>query len=667
MPVHDFNKAGKFADRGCVSCGDGSLFSPDQVLGVAETFSKNILSKTLEQWEGPSFPIKNVPTKASMAVQPNAITNRMSVFWPNLERQKWYDPVPTLATKQVTKELIDKSGGIEGLDYNYFEGSGLACNPPMGPRALAGKDAGYSSEVWTTFLLGPICTAKYRVLEDLIMYMSAAEAGIGQAIDVSLQYEKINQFVQMSRKNATAVAGTWQPKFTEHVFGEFPDSPGSLEWIIYTASIIGSRFPGMQPVRVCCSVQLLQWWILDFVQRHEGQIQINLDFRDIRGAVRGYNTSFTQEGEFAMRDARTGRQIIFDTSKTPCYQLLNKRGQYEWERRHQPYFVYREGDDTREGEMNGVMQDPNPHLGDADQIHEDGSVLAELIMIYADDAFHYEAPPLNPFAGKFERGAIMPTIGTTQINWYTGVEVDTYFLQHMTDPTTGQCPNNRAKQWIAGEASTHLVIRENNKYAMGSILVQVPSTSTPLGAAPDKCLAAAARPAPIELSTAQPIPPDHCATAPEAPEDVAGCLVPQLILNVYADGSDEKTVKVTIERQGGFDGELEVDYTFVAGTALAGTHYTDDSGTITFAEGERVKQLEIEILPYLKEDEEDIAVQFQIVWDGDLCNPFGGATGYEDESETDAATMVTIWPAKPAYDNTPGEADLDCEPGEIAE
>lgn len=664
MPVHEFNKVGKFADRGCISCGTGSLFSPDQVLGVAETFSKNILSKTMENWEGPRFAIKDVPTKASMSVQPNALSNRMAVFWPNLERQRWYDPVPTLEAKKVTKELINQSGGVDQLDYNHFEGSGLACSPPLGPRPLAGKDAAYATEVWTSFSLGPICTAKFRVLEDLIMYMMAAEQGISQAIDVATQYEKINQFVQMSRRNVSAVAGTWETKFGEHQFTEFPDSPGSLEWVIYAAGQIGARYAGMEPVRVCCSVQVLQFWIEDFAKRKN--CTINLEFHQIKSQVRGYNMSFTEEGEFKMRDARTGRTIIFDTSKTPVYQLLTRRGQTDWERRHQPYFVYREGDDSREGEMNGVMQDPNPHLGDADQIHEDGSVLAELIMIYAGDAFHYESPPVNPFAGKFEDGAIMPTIGSAQIDWFTGLEVDQYFLSKMTDPETGQCPNNMAKQWIAGWATNHVVIREQNKYAMGSLLVQVPPTATPLGAAPDKCLPIAGRPIPITLTNASPIDPALCGEAPEAPDDVAGCLNPQLVLNVFADGEDNKTYKLLVERVGGRDGELTVDYETVAGTAEAGTHFTAASGTLTFADGEVRKQLDIVILPYLFVDaEETPKLQFNILWDGDLCNPYGGVTGYEDDSETDMVTVVTIVPAKPAYDNTP-DPDADCEEGEIA-
>lgn len=647
MAVHDFNKVGRFQDRGCISCGEGSVFTPDQVLGVAETFSKKILSKTIESWEGPQFAIRNVPTKASMAVQPNAFSNRMSVFWPNLERLRWYDPLPTVAAKTVTKELINASGGVEGLDYNHFEGGGLACNPPLGPRALAGKDAAYATEVWTTLMLGPICTAKYRVLEDLAMYLSAAESGIGQALDIATQYEKINQFIQMSRKNVSAVAGQWQPNFSEHAITEYPTSPGSLEWAIHTAGVLGSRFPGKEDVKIAVSPQVLKFWIEDYVARHSG-VQINLDFHTLKGQTNDFIASFTEKGMFSTRDIRTGRRVIFDTGETPIYLLLEKTGQTTWRYKHQPYFVYRAGDDNREGEMNGIMQDPNPGLGDPDQVHEDGSVLAELILIYSDSAFHYEAPPLNPFAGKFESGAIMPTIGTAQINWYTGVEVDEYFLKHMADPATGQCPNNRARQWIAGEVSQHLVIREDNKYAMGSMLIQVPSSATPLGAAPDR-IPVAARPAPITLTAAPPIEATHCGDAPDAPEDQGGCLNVQLVLNAQANLEGNRTYQLWVERQGGFDGTLSLAYESVEDTALAGTHFTALSGTLTFAAGEVRKLIDVVILPYEFEDEEETPpVQFRIVWDGDLCSPYGGIEGYEDDSEEDIVTLITITPAQPA-------------------
>lgn len=648
MPLN-FNQSGPFADRGCVSCPDGSRFSSDQVLGVAETFAKNILTKTFENWDGPRFSLSDIPIKASMAVQPDAVTNRMSVFYPHLERTKWYDPVPKLSTEKITKEVIDAAGGIENLDYNHFDHQSLGCAPPLGPRAIAGKDAAYSVEFWTNFIIGPICTTHYRVLEDLIDYFRASEDALRQALELSAQYKRVDQFIAMSRKNCSAVSGTSRPEFFQHQFGEFPDSPGSLEWAIETIDQIASRFPQGKEVRVCVSPQVLQWWVKDFSTRHS--VDLNVEFKMQKAEVAGYITQFTGDGDFMVRSVRTGRTIIFDHSRTPCYMLLRQNGPTNWQWAHQPYFVYREGDDYREGEMNGIMQDPNPNFGNANEFHSDGSVLAEYCMVFDDSAFHYESPPVNPFSGAGV-GDVMPSLGATQIHYYTGNEVDTYFLDQMRDPTTGQCPNNRLKQWIAGEATQHFIIRENNKYAMGGFMVQVPNQTTVLGAGPTNGALIDNRPQQIELSQVDPVEAKFCEEAPEAPDPVAGCINVQTFARHLADGAEETNLRIKLERTGGLDGELTVDYAMTADTATDGGAtggYTDDSGTITFADGQQFAYLDVEILAWLDSEEEPSgAAHFTIDWTGDgLCFDDDAYAGNQ------MTTDVYIHGARPAYDNTP--------------
>jgi len=619
MP-HDFNQAGAFSDRGCVKCPDGHSFSADQVLGVAETFAKKILKKEFENWDGPRFALADIPVKASMAVQTDAVSSRMSAFYPNLHRTQWYDPTPKLSAEKTTKEIIDRAGGIEHVDFNHYDHSSIACGLPMGPRAITGKDAAYSNEFWTNFMIGPICTAYHRSLEDLIAYFHATEDALRQALNVSEQYQRIVQFMAMSRNNTSAVAGTSRPRFFQHQFGELPTSPGSLEWAIETIDQIASRFPQGKEVRVCISPQTLQWWVKDFSTRHS--VDLNIDFKMQKMEVAGYITQFTGEGDFMVRSVRTGRTIIFDHSRTPVYLLLRKQGLTQWQWDFQPWFVYREGDDTREGEMNGIMQDPNPNYGNANEQYPDDSTLAEYCMVFDESAFHYESPPMNPFSSA-GIGDIMPSLDATQIHYYTGSEVDTYFLQHMADPSTGQCPNNRGKQWFAGEAMRHFIVREMNKYAMGGFMLAVPNQATALGAGTSGALIDVES-QPITMNQADPIATKLCEDAPEAPDPVAGCINIQALARHFADGEENTTLLIKLERTGGLDGTVSVDYSMTDGTATDGGAaggYTDDSGTVEFADGQQFAELEVEILPWLDEEEEPTgAKDFTINWTGDdLC------------------------------------------------
>jgi len=65
----------------------------------------------------------------------------------------------------------------------------------------------------------------------------------------------------------------------------------------------------------------------------------------------------------------------------------------------------------------------------------------------------------------------------------------------------------------------------------------------------------------------------------------------------HLNAGEPSYVTVTVTRKGVFDLEATVDYALTAlGVAVAGTNYTDASGTLTFAPGEQTKTIEIEFL-----------------------------------------------------------------------
>ncbi|TWU45387.1 Calx-beta domain protein [Novipirellula aureliae] len=96
-------------------------------------------------------------------------------------------------------------------------------------------------------------------------------------------------------------------------------------------------------------------------------------------------------------------------------------------------------------------------------------------------------------------------------------------------------------------------------------------------------------------------------------------------------GEGDGSVTFTINRSGGSDGTVTVDYTTANGTATAGSDYTTNSGTLTFEEGETSKQVVVAIL-------EDTADESNETFTLTLSAPTGGAT--LGSTTTSTATIV---------------------------
>ncbi|MGB7326276.1 MAG: Calx-beta domain-containing protein [Rubripirellula sp.] len=75
----------------------------------------------------------------------------------------------------------------------------------------------------------------------------------------------------------------------------------------------------------------------------------------------------------------------------------------------------------------------------------------------------------------------------------------------------------------------------------------------------------------------------------------------------------------TVTRTGGSDGAVTVGYTTANGTATAGSDYTANNGTVSFADGETSKTISVAIL-------NDTAVESNETFTVTLSNPTGGAT-----------------------------------------
>ena len=64
----------------------------------------------------------------------------------------------------------------------------------------------------------------------------------------------------------------------------------------------------------------------------------------------------------------------------------------------------------------------------------------------------------------------------------------------------------------------------------------------------------------------------------------------------YSVGESEGQLTIPIVRTGGSEGSVTLSYTTANGTAAAGTNYTATSGSVTFAQGETVKNIQVPVL-----------------------------------------------------------------------
>lgn len=113
---------------------------------------------------------------------------------------------------------------------------------------------------------------------------------------------------------------------------------------------------------------------------------------------------------------------------------------------------------------------------------------------------------------------------------------------------------------------------------------------------------------------------------------------------------DGNTVTVTVNRVNGSDGEVSVDFTTVDGTANAGSDYTANAGTLTFADGETSKTIDVTITDDGDDEgDENFSVE--------LSNPTGGSGLLAPTSST-----VTIID----NDGAPEPGTLDISPASVS-
>lgn len=623
----------KFTEKGCIVCPTGYAYNGDSALGALERVTNQVLMMGFKDYEVPTFPLASLPVQAAGSQQMSVRSRtRQHAFYPDVHRTKFHDPMPSINNYTVTRELLQQCGGNVAEAQLIANSNSLGCAPPRGARGISGKDRYFSEAATAVFELGPFCVTSFLDLYDFGDALDAYKKAAIRASGMSLEYEKIRRYVSMSRRNASAVAGTTKARFFDGKFGEMPTSPGSIEWILNAidSGIGGEISPGTE-ISVRVSHQLLKYWQIKYAKDHGFDAAFLVNPGSLRREVEGFAHQW-EGGNFTIQSLRTNRKVTFVTQSEPIYIETYPTGidASEWD--FQRYYTTEIGDDAMEGAANGYRQSKNVDYGDPQAVANCEGVpkrLAEMLFVYTVKAFHYEAFPTNPL-GKFIEGVetnLQRLWGGTGIEWYTGTEVDLYFLNTINahlEGTGAPCFNNRDRTWFAGVIKTGLQFIEDDPRQMMALLVQVPFEQSILEAS-DALLPADVLP-PIDLLPRPTVDqPELCDPIPEDAEaetDGVGCAMAPAKLMFMLPSTGTKTVTVVVPRMNGSTGTLTVPHADVPDTALEGTHYNYPEGNLVFATGEHTAQFDIELLAVLREEGDPAYVQFAIAWDNDpevLC------------------------------------------------
>jgi hypothetical protein len=656
----------RFTDKGCLSCPTGYSYSSDEAINVLERVTNNVLIQGWKDCEAPPFPLSKMPIKPASSQQMTGNSRvRHTAFYPDVKRTKFYDPTPNVTTYNVTRELLEKCGGDVATASLIANSNSIGCAPPRGDRGLAGKRRYYQSAFTSVKEIGPFCVTNFLDLQDFRGALEAYKRAAIKASAMSLEYEKLRRFVDMSLKNGTAVAGTTYPRFTPATYDAIPTSPGSFEWLINAIQRgLGAEIGPMEPVTVSLSPQLLKYYIQKYMRDHN--IDLNSDWSAVKMQAQGFQGSFA-EGGFELRSMQTGRRIIITTEWTPVYTEVYSTGasQAEWD--FQDYFLTEVGDDPESDQAEGFWQTYNDAYGDAGAFAEcqasPGKVLCEQILIHTGKAFEYQAFPTNPL-GQSITGVetnMQNLWGSTQIQWFMGVEVDQYYLNTINAGLAGTgapCFNNIDNTWFAGRIKTGMQLIELEPREMMSLLVAVPYTDSPIEKS-EVCLPSAP-PAAITVSAREAQDPELCTKLPAdvtADAAPAGCMQVPARLQFALPSSGTQTVAMQFIRTGGTNGTLTVPFTITEDTATEGSggsdHFTLANGNIVFANGEDLTTKNIVLRSQVRGTTDPAFVNATMVLDNDpevLC----------DGSRTSISLCFKLYDEADATDPT------DCPTGDCA-
>lgn len=609
----------RLVGSGCLTCPDGSRVSGDAGLSALETLAKNIMVLNRMEFDGPRYPLSELPTKQAQSslLGGDDYTIDYSYHIPNLHEIGMHDPTPSRTKATRVMEAFNNCGPTAVLS-NAWDMSSIACAPPRGQTGVMGKDVSPIISRMAPLELGPFCISMFSNMDHLAQTFRAMEAEYPKAAMNILAYHKIRNFVGSSHNLASAVAGTYTPRFSQFQFIDRPTSSGTIQWFMDAIDRISAYASSRDGWKVSMSRRLFRYWMLKYAK--DNDVTLNVDFASINQQVGSYLIQANGQDSVSLITDRLNTKFTIEFSKDPIYVTENEVDEEVYEWNFQPWFITRPGDDTRNGEAAGYVREKNPDYGAACSPCDDGyQSLSELILIYNDEYLQYEAFGKSPFAevGGLDHLStdLQALWGSMEMRYYFGSEVDEYFLRPLFSGV-GNCPSNIDNTWFAGRMNFAFRQRILRKRAAGALMVKVPNDNVALEAT-NGCLQSV-YPDPIVMTARDPqLGSRECVVVDEEEAtDATGYLRPACSYNLVAP-AENTVIEVEVERRDGLSGTLELDFATSAGTATAGTHYTTASGSIDFEEGQTRRVALITILGQDCVDAEDATTRrFVINWTG---------------------------------------------------
>lgn len=615
-------KLSRLVGSGCLECPSGHRVAADDGLGALETLAKNILTLESREFDGPKFPLSEMPVLEAKTplVGGDDYSIEYDYHIPNLQDILTYDPTPSRTIANRVTDAIQNCG-FDAVASTMAEMSSIFCNPPRGKTGVMGKDVAPILSRAVPLEMGPFCTTQFQNVDDLAMMYRKMAAYYPNALMQVLNYQRIRDFVSSNYNLASAVAGVRSPRFAQFGFIDRPTSPGCLPWFQEALDQIVGYASQREGWKVCMSQRIFSYWMEEYAK--EKGVTLNVDWNNLNANVGDYVIQSNDPSSVTLRTKRRNIQFTIDFSMEPIYVTDNQIGANEYSWNFQPYFETRAGDDTRSGEAAGFVREVNPHYGAACSACPDGSQsLSELILIYNGESHEYEAFPTNPFGSIAELSevdsSIANIVNSMEMRLFFGVEVDEYFLKPLFEGV-GNCPSNIDNTWFAGRIWAGMRTRLKRKRAAGALLVKVPIEGM-VNPEQGTCMVDQYSD-PITLTNHAPESGSReCVdVSGETPADPEGCLRPQALYELTRP-AENTVIEIEVDRVGGLATDLTADYATADGTAAAGTDYTAASGTLTVEEGRTRKVIQITILGGDAVVSDPATTQFVVDWTGDdLC------------------------------------------------
>ncbi len=544
---------------------------------------------------------------------------------------------PYTDTRQLLTACHDhRSKGLSASTNGNAEG----CNPSIdGPMPVLGTE-GYSRRGYVLRLpIPPICFTSFANKEgfhdgliatlDAVQNATVTGFAAGQK-RWQIAHSRFNIApIQQNLGNGSARLPVSADLITPYTFGRVPEHYGSFEYIASMLRL--TELPRMKNCTVHLPASIFERMKMDA----GAALGVNIfeQAANLSQAINGFNRTVLEDS-IVYTDRSTGRKIKFMATMNPVYVEVQETGPNRGDWQFQEPWIFRDSETA-----GSVMPRENPNYGVACSCA--GRVLAAIITVSCDGdqkPFAKEPFPVNPDSGlraainRFNGAGskvnttlqeLYPTSVETRI--FTGLEAQKWMLDELNERYAAagyskKVASNIENTWISGFCKISGVFVEVNPRQVVNFMLRVPAVNTCVELfAPCEDEVVIPEAGEVEpLINA--IPKQVLPIAPPEPEPpaAAGTIFvigrgKSVVAPCEGDDAENKEVSIKLVRRGGTAGALTVNV-----SATETDHSDAIPSSVVFADGETVKYLTWDILPWSCVDGVTATEKFDITFSGDV-------------------------------------------------